>query len=674
MDHPTEVGTWKQIATLGSGSFGTVSLWRNQETSDFIAIKKCKFRTPQDLSYKQRERWNMEVNFLKSITHPNIIRYKQIAPVLYEMLNKYNPTYLPLLPMEYCRKGNLRRYLMSEQIKLCGLPETDVRCIIEDISNGLKYLHSKNITHRDIKPDNVVLQHCDKRRGNTVYKIIDLGYARELHPQGTLSFVGTLHYLAPEIFYSKQYGPPVDYWSLGIMVFEIITGVLPFLPELKPFERFEKIKYKGPEDINIYITYSGAITNSNEIKRENFISVCLKQNLELWLRKVLQIDPAKRIFSNNSNPFDYAKYILDKRILQVFSVYKLEFYSYEVTESTLWSTVKKWISRDIKIAKSELLFLIETPQLVTMTCPDDSLVPFLDEDSILYVYKKDDLFSHKLSFSKLPHLIKQLFQGPEKFQARSTKQTYRQALFFTWSMLNMQTKLKNAITTLIAYLQSSDSLMILQEIRKEFELTVERVKNVLINRPRANFNCLKLAECMRNYCQIITELEEQQKSLKGLKKDLKWTKSRLNEINQGVTTVFEEYNLDKLFTKLSAKNFFIAPQNDNDLNVLLVAMRTLLDDFLKVIHQFGKDQRLKIYSKDCQIILEFPNQLAPWSDEFRMNLRKTSIRFDLIKERHQAISPTTSMIPGEDGTSPESLCNSQETDKIVKENQFERCQ
>lgn len=71
--------------------------------------------------------------------------------------------------------GNLRRFLSSEPIRLCGLEEREVRDILLDVSSGLDHLHAHQITHRDIKPDNIVLQHCAERPGRTLYKIIGKG-------------------------------------------------------------------------------------------------------------------------------------------------------------------------------------------------------------------------------------------------------------------------------------------------------------------------------------------------------------------------------------------------------------------------------------------------------------------------------------------------------------------
>lgn len=173
---------------------------------------------------------------MQELDHENIVQFRKLPSILENELSKYNPSGLPILSMEYCPMGNLRTALMKPQ-NSCGFSESEVIDILNDTSRALKYLHEKNITHRDFKPENIVLQPSTSRVNGVVYKIIDLGYAKELD-SGTVSFVGTLQYLAPEIFQYQHYSRSVDYWSFGVTAFEVICGVRPFLPTLPPMARY----------------------------------------------------------------------------------------------------------------------------------------------------------------------------------------------------------------------------------------------------------------------------------------------------------------------------------------------------------------------------------------------------------------------------------------------------
>lgn len=168
----------------------------------------------------------------------NIVSYKKLPTELETLLSKHST--LPLLSMEYCSEGCLRHILCNMENSF-GLMENHVKYILHDISNAISYLHKLNIAHRDIKPENIVLQKCNFRKENILYKIIDLGYAKEISSIGQ-STVGTLPYLAPEILFGKKYNKSVDYWSFGVVIYEIVCGKHPFLPTLPVVTRYVIIK------------------------------------------------------------------------------------------------------------------------------------------------------------------------------------------------------------------------------------------------------------------------------------------------------------------------------------------------------------------------------------------------------------------------------------------------
>ncbi|XP_077106894.1 inhibitor of nuclear factor kappa-B kinase subunit alpha isoform X2 [Ranitomeya variabilis] len=228
---------------------------------------------------------------------------------------------VPHLAMEYCSGGDLRK-LLNKPENCCGLKESQVLNILSDIGSGIQYLHENRIIHRDLKPENIVLQDCS---GKIVHKIIDLGYAKDLD-QGSLctSFVGTLQYLAPELFENKPYTVTVDYWSFGTMVFECIAGFRPFLHNMQPFTWHEKIKKKDPKHIYAYEEMS-EIRFSTHLPQPNNLCSIMVDQLETWLQLVLNWDPQQRgggMDNHTGSPhcFVLMDHILNLKIVHILNM------------------------------------------------------------------------------------------------------------------------------------------------------------------------------------------------------------------------------------------------------------------------------------------------------------------------------------------------------------------
>ncbi|XP_054455728.1 inhibitor of nuclear factor kappa-B kinase subunit alpha-like isoform X2 [Anoplopoma fimbria] len=218
-------GSWEMKEKLGTGGFGHVYLYQHLELGEKIALKLCRL----ELNSKNKDRWGREIQIMKKLNHVNVVQAREVP----EELSSIALNDLPLLAMEYCSRGDLRKVLNKPE-NCCGLKESEILSLLSDIGSGIQYLHENKIIHRDLKPENIVLQEIG---GKLVHKIIDLGYAKDLD-QGSLctSFVGTLQYLAPELFESKPYTVTVDYWSFGTVIFECICGFRPFLHHMQPVQ------------------------------------------------------------------------------------------------------------------------------------------------------------------------------------------------------------------------------------------------------------------------------------------------------------------------------------------------------------------------------------------------------------------------------------------------------
>uniref|UniRef100_A0A8C5C745 Inhibitor of nuclear factor kappa-B kinase subunit alpha n=1 Tax=Gadus morhua TaxID=8049 RepID=A0A8C5C745_GADMO len=278
-----QCGPWEMKERLGTGGFGHVNLYQHLETGDKIALKLCRL----ELNQKNKDRWSREIQIMKKLSHVNVVEAREVPLELSSIgLND-----LPLLAMEYCSKGDLRKMLNKPE-NCCGLKESEVLSLLSDIGSGIRYLHANKIIHRDLKPENIVLQDV---RGKLVHKIIDLGYAKDLD-QGSLctSFVGTLQYLAPELFENKPYTVTVDYWSFGTMIFECVCGFRPFLHHMQPVQWTSKVKNKGPKDIMAVEDMNGEVRFSTHLPYPNNLSRPLLEPVESLLQMMLLWDPATR--------------------------------------------------------------------------------------------------------------------------------------------------------------------------------------------------------------------------------------------------------------------------------------------------------------------------------------------------------------------------------------------
>ena len=193
---------------LGKGTFSVVKLATDIRTNEKLAIKileKNKIKCSRDYN-----RINREINILKKINHLNVVQVFEIK----EDLDKY------YIIMEYCEKGELFDLILTKK----KLSEDDSAYYFYQLVNGLEYIHLNNIIHRDLKPENLLLTK------NDILKIIDFGLSNFNPGDNLLSTpCGSPCYASPEMVSGKKYnGFTNDVWSIGIILYAMIYGFLPF--------------------------------------------------------------------------------------------------------------------------------------------------------------------------------------------------------------------------------------------------------------------------------------------------------------------------------------------------------------------------------------------------------------------------------------------------------------
>ncbi|KAI2805824.1 hypothetical protein RDWZM_008981 [Blomia tropicalis] len=407
------IQNWKREQTLGSGSFAIITLWINTENGERIALKQ--FRNQHTGAYYNVQ-WKQEIEMMKRLDCENVVKALDL-PKAFQSLRVDSP----ILAMEFCNGGDLRKVL-NKPYNCCGLEEREVRQILSQISCAIEYLHERKIIHRDLKPENIVLQPLS--RGKILYKLTDLGYAKQLS-DSTLasSFVGTLEYLAPELFLRGKHSAAVDNWSFGLLAYEVITGRRPFLPNHIIGEILDVLKKnKKSEHICTEVNEEGNFYFSSEISQFSHICSALKADLESWLRVVLEYDPDKR---GGQKAFKMINELMRKCIVQVFAIHTYETFSYEITEKTTLTELKEKLFSNTNISIKHQYLILPNGEKPMEQIGSQIIDTWYKPESwfehynpiIMYVLDYSQNFDKCLEFYKsltLPSMVEKMLLNPNR--------------------------------------------------------------------------------------------------------------------------------------------------------------------------------------------------------------------------------------------------------------------
>ncbi|XP_018598323.2 serine/threonine-protein kinase SIK2-like [Scleropages formosus] len=247
---PVRVGFYDIERTLGKGNFAVVKLARHRITKSEVAIKII---DKTQLDAVNLEKVYREVQIMKMLDHPHIIK-------LYQVMETKNMLYLVT---EYAKSGEIFDYLASHG----RLSETEARRKFWQILSAVEYCHNRHIVHRDLKAENLLLD------GHMNIKIADFGFGNFFKPGEPLAtWCGSPPYAAPEVFEGQQYeGPQLDIWSMGVVLYVLVCGALPF---------------DGP---------SLPVLRQRVLEGRFRIPYFMTEDCEHLIRRMLVLDPSKRL-------------------------------------------------------------------------------------------------------------------------------------------------------------------------------------------------------------------------------------------------------------------------------------------------------------------------------------------------------------------------------------------
>lgn len=204
---------YRTLHLLGSGGYGQVYLVDRISDGEQFVSKRIPVRDITEV-----DEYSLEAKELLTLRHKHIVSYED--DFVHVEYGTFEPKTYFVIIMEFCPEGDLKEKI---EVDFCNFTEDYVRTIFVQILDAVQYLHSKNVIHRDLKSQNVFLA-SDGRVRLGDFGLCKHTRAIEGVQSGSLTHAGTDCYMAPEMLSSSKYGKPADMWSLGCVLYELVTG------------------------------------------------------------------------------------------------------------------------------------------------------------------------------------------------------------------------------------------------------------------------------------------------------------------------------------------------------------------------------------------------------------------------------------------------------------------
>ncbi len=218
------------VKQLGKGGYGKVYEVKNKKTGELRACKHL-----SKLNIKNLDKFRREIEILKKMDHPNIIR-------IYEVYESERSLYIV---MEECKGGEIFDRIIEHIQNKQMYSEKDAAIIFQQVMSCIQYCHNQNICHRDLKPENILYLNAGSEKNNRI-KIIDFGLSQASDRLKTK--VGTAYYVSPEIL-KGNYTQLCDIWSAGVILYILLSGDPPFngANDSAIYNKIAEMRYTFPE-------------------------------------------------------------------------------------------------------------------------------------------------------------------------------------------------------------------------------------------------------------------------------------------------------------------------------------------------------------------------------------------------------------------------------------------